>query len=126
MATPIKAQDLTWLLMDRPNNLMQVNGLMFFDRTPSRQAVADIFMDRAVLKFRILSQIPVEEDGEWSWVDDPHFDLGRHVRHVELASFDHESCASTSAASSRSPSRASTRCGRCRSSPAPTPRGPAR
>ena len=90
MATPIKAQDLTWLLMDRPNNLMQVNGLMFFDRTPSRQAVADIFMDRAVLKFRILSQIPVEEDGEWSWVDDPHFDLGRHVRHVELASFDHE------------------------------------
>ena len=23
-------------------------------------------------------------------VDDPHFDLGRHVRHVELASFDHE------------------------------------
>ena len=49
VATPIKAQDLTWLLMDRPNNLMQVNGLMFFDRTPSRQAVADLFMDLSLI-----------------------------------------------------------------------------
>ncbi len=90
MATPIAAQDLTWLLMDRPNNLMQVNGLMFFDRLPSLPVVSRLFMERAVEKFRVLSQVPVERDGEWFWVDDNAFDIGRHVRRVHLDDDDPE------------------------------------
>ena len=34
MGTPIAAADLTWLLMDRRNNLMHVHGLLTLESTP--------------------------------------------------------------------------------------------
>lgn len=34
MGTRIAASDLTWLMMDRPNNLMHVHGLLTFDELP--------------------------------------------------------------------------------------------
>ncbi|MEM8747670.1 MAG: WS/DGAT domain-containing protein [Actinomycetota bacterium] len=84
MGTRIAPEDLTWLLMDRPNNLMQVNGLMGFDELPEFDAVVDVLMERAVRKYRVLSQIPAERDGVWMWEDDPEFDITKHVRRVEL------------------------------------------
>jgi diacylglycerol O-acyltransferase len=84
MATKIAPGDLTWLLMDRPNNLMVVNGLMMFDRLPDLDAFSEIIFERLVEKFRVLSQVPVERDGTWYWEDDPDFDLGRHVFRVHL------------------------------------------
>jgi diacylglycerol O-acyltransferase len=84
MGTQIAPEDLTWLLMDRPNNLMQVNGLMGFDELPEYDAVVDLLMDRMVRKYRVLSQIPVERDGVWLWEDDADFAIDRHVRRVVL------------------------------------------
>ncbi len=84
MGTQIAPEDLTWLLMDRPNNLMQVNGLMGFDELPEYDAVVDLIMDRMVRKYRVLSQIPVEHDGVWLWEDDVDFAIDRHVRRVVL------------------------------------------
>ena len=84
MATRIAAADLTWLLMDRPNNLMHVNGLIGFDEVPDFDAFASAIWERMVEKYRVLSQVPVHRDGHWWWEDDVHFDIGRHVRQVEL------------------------------------------
>ena len=84
MSTQIAHEDLTWLLMDRPNNLMQVNGLMAFDELPDFSTFAELIMERMVRKYRVLSQIPVEREGGWMWEDDTEFDLDRHVRRVVL------------------------------------------
>jgi diacylglycerol O-acyltransferase len=70
--------------MDRPENLMQVNGLMGFDELPDFSTFAELVRERMVSKFRVLSQIPVERDGSWMWEDDADFDLDRHVRRVVL------------------------------------------
>jgi diacylglycerol O-acyltransferase / wax synthase len=84
MAKRIAPEDLTWLLMDRPNNLMHVNGLVGFDELPDFDTYADLIMERMVRKYRVLSQIPVERDGHWYWEDDVDFDIGNHVRRVTL------------------------------------------
>lgn len=84
MGTPIAASDLTWLLMDRPNNLMHVNGMLVFDELPDIDDAVDTIMDRLVSKYRVLSQVPVLQKGRWEWVDDRNFDIGRHVRRVLL------------------------------------------
>jgi diacylglycerol O-acyltransferase len=84
MGTRIEPEDLTWLLMDRPNNLMQVNGLMGFDELPKYEAVVDLVMDRMVRKYRVLSQVAVQRDGVWMWEDDADFAIDRHVHRVVL------------------------------------------
>lgn len=84
MGTRIAPEDLTWLLMDRPNNLMHVNGLIGFDELPEFDAVVDVVMERMVRKYRVLSQVAVERDGGWMWEDDPDFAIDRHVRLVVL------------------------------------------
>ena len=84
METPIAQEDVTWLLMDRPANLMQVNGLMGFDELPDFSTFTELVMERMVRKYRVLSQIAVERDGRWMWEDDAEFDLDRHVRRVVL------------------------------------------
>lgn len=70
--------------MDRPRNLMQVNGLFGFDELPDVDTFSEIVMDRMVRKYRVLSQIAVERDGVWMWEDDPDFAIGHHVRKVVL------------------------------------------
>lgn len=84
MGTRIAPEDLTWLLMDRPNNLMHVNGLMGFDELPEFEALVDVVMERMVRKYRVLSQAAVQRDGVWMWEDDADFAIDRHVRRVVL------------------------------------------
>ena len=84
MAKRIAPGDLTWLLMDRPHNLMHVNGLVGFDELPDFDTYAELILERMVRKYRVLSQIPVERDGHWYWEDDVDFDIGNHVRRVTL------------------------------------------
>lgn len=91
MATRIASTDLTWLLMDRPNNLMHVNALVGFDTLPDFDTLGDTIMDRMVSKYRVLSQIPVRRDSDWWWEDDHDFALDRHVRRVVLEDGSEES-----------------------------------
>ena len=77
MATRIASEDLTWLLMDEPHNLMNVNGLIGFDELPDVDAVTDLVMERMVRKYRVLSQVAVQHDGVWMWEDDVDFAIDR-------------------------------------------------
>ena len=63
MGTRIAASDLTWLLMDRPNNLMHVHGLLTFDELPEWEALRDAIFERVVTKYRLLSQVAIQQDG---------------------------------------------------------------
>lgn len=84
MSTPIAPADLTWLLMDRTNNLMHVHSLIGFDELPSFDAICTAYMDLMVSKYRVLSQVPVQRGGTWYWEDDNDFSISRHIRRVVL------------------------------------------
>lgn len=84
MAERIAPEDLTWLLMDEPTNLMHVNGVIGFDELPDLAAVSELIMERMVRRYRVLSQVPVQRDGAWWWEDDVDFAIERHVRRVVL------------------------------------------
>jgi diacylglycerol O-acyltransferase / wax synthase len=80
----INASDLTFLNMDRPTNLMVVNGLTWFDEEPDWDAVQEVLQERLIDRFPVLHRRPARVDGTWVWEDDPEFDLDRHIRHVTL------------------------------------------
>ncbi len=84
MGTRIAPEDLTWLLMDEPNNRMHVNGLIGFDELPDVDELADLVMERMVRKYRVLSQVAVQRNGDWMWEDDEDFSIDQHVRRVGL------------------------------------------
>jgi diacylglycerol O-acyltransferase len=84
MGTRIAPEDLTWLLMDDPHNLMHVNGLIGFDDLPDVEALVELVMERMVRKYRVLSQVAVQHDGVWTWEDDVDFAIEHHVREVVL------------------------------------------
>jgi diacylglycerol O-acyltransferase len=70
--------------MDRPNNLMYVRSLMWFDEPVDVDAVRRVLEERLVGRHPVFRRHAVEIDGEWFWEDDPDFDLAHHVREVEL------------------------------------------
>ena len=75
--------DTAWLRMDRAENLMQILGVMIFDRQMDYERLKRTIA-RRMLRYRRFRQIAVlETDGAW-WVDDPDFDIDTHVRHSIL------------------------------------------
>ncbi len=82
--TAIAKADLTWLNMDKPTNLMVVNGLMWFTEEPDWDAVRETLHTRLIGNYPVMSCRPQKVDGDWVWEQDPDFDLDRHVRHVRL------------------------------------------
>lgn len=80
----IPLRDQLWLHMDRPDNLMYINSLMWFDEVPDWDAVLETIADRMVDQFPVFKRVPVAEDGGWYWKDDPDFDLANHIGYHTL------------------------------------------
>lgn len=91
MARRIAPEDLTWLLMDRPNNRMHVHSLIGYDQIPDLEELRAAIMERMVRKYRRLSQIPIQIDGDWFWEDDVNFSIEHHVRRIVLDDVSEES-----------------------------------
>lgn len=84
MATvSMSVQDALWLTMDRPNNLMVVDGSLVLRSTPDIDDIREIFAG-AVERFPVLGRKAVKSGLGWAWQDDPDFNLDRHVHVVEL------------------------------------------
>lgn len=78
-------QDALWLEMDRPNNLMVVDSVMW-TTTP-----LDFAKVRTVVEERLLNRYPVfrskavrDDDGSWWWEPDADFDFDNHVALISL------------------------------------------
>lgn len=84
MTVAVAPRDLTWLLMDRPNNLMYVHGVMWLAEPPDWDAVEAVVQERLVERFPVFGRRAAEVDGKWVWEDDPDFDLHHQVRRVRL------------------------------------------
>src|SRR5690606_6704747 len=79
----MSVQDALWLTMDRPNNLMVVDGSMVLRRVPEIDDVTAV-LQGAVERFPVLGRRAVRSGMGWAWEDDPDFDLARHIHEVEL------------------------------------------
>lgn len=75
--------DTAWLRMDRPNNLMQIVGVMIFEGPVDFARVRETIAAR-LLRYRRFRQKAVVEGGSAWWEDDAAFDLDAHLRHVIL------------------------------------------
>jgi diacylglycerol O-acyltransferase len=79
--------DAAWLHMDRPTNLMIVNGLMWLEGTLDVERAKEVIRERLVERFPRYRQRIVEPRfgiGVPSWQDDPGFDLDLHVHRLAL------------------------------------------
>ena len=72
------AQDQLWLAMDRPNNLMVVEGALLLDGIPKESAVQSVMQD-LVERHPVFGRKAVSIDGKWSWSDDSDFRVADHI-----------------------------------------------
>ena len=79
--------DTMWLNMDRPNNLMVIDSVMWFDETIDVELLGPLLQRRLVDRYPVFSQRPAAPSnlfGMPHWEDDPDFDLSRHLRRATL------------------------------------------
>ena len=79
--------DTMWLNMDRPNNLMVIDGVMWFDGAIDFERLRAVIQRRMIDYYPVFSQRPVAPAfpfGMPQWEDDPDFDLDRHLRRITL------------------------------------------
>ena len=81
---PMSAQDALWLTMDRPNNLMVIDGVMLFDGEPEWDALLVATTERVIDRFPVFRSRALLSEGGWVWQVDPDFHLDRHIRRVHL------------------------------------------
>jgi len=81
--TRMTVQDELWLTMDRPNNLMVVDGVMLLRGAPTLAEVLDVY-GTMVEQFPVFARRAVRQGRGWRWQDDPAFSLERHVLPVDL------------------------------------------
>ena len=70
--------DTAWLRMDSPSNLMMILGVWMLRPGIGHEALSQRVHDR-LLPYRRFVQVAREDAAGAHWVDDPHFDLARHV-----------------------------------------------
>lgn len=77
-SAPMSVQDQLWLTMDRPNNLMVVDGVMLLRGPVAMPDVLDVY--RAMVdRFPVFGRRAQRCRSGWEWADDPGFTLERHV-----------------------------------------------
>jgi hypothetical protein len=73
--------------MDQPGNLLEVNAVMWSSDVIHHDVLMPVIAERMVARFPRFSRRPGDTRVphlQGRWVDDERFDLGRHVRQVEL------------------------------------------
>jgi WS/DGAT/MGAT family acyltransferase len=76
-----------WLNRDRPNNLMVIDGVMWFDEMIDFERLGPVIQRRLLDRYPVFSQRPVAPSlpfGMPHWEDDPDFDLSRHMKRATL------------------------------------------
>jgi hypothetical protein len=80
---PMSVQDALWLTMDRPNNLMIVDGAMVLAGTPTLEQVRAVYV-AAREKFPVFGRKAVPYGHGWAWQDDENFEMAEHVTQATL------------------------------------------
>ena len=84
---PIGPVDTIWLNMDRPDNLMVIDTLVFLAGPADWDRAVSVVRERLLDRYPVFTQRPVMPPahvGTPHWEDDPDFDLERHLVRVTL------------------------------------------
>jgi diacylglycerol O-acyltransferase len=76
------AVDAVWLTMDRPDNLMVIDSLMWFDTPVDWDRFTAMITHRLVNRYPVFRQFAVPSERPFApprWCDDPDFSLDRHL-----------------------------------------------
>jgi diacylglycerol O-acyltransferase len=79
--------DAAWLQMDRPQNLMVINGVLTFDEQVDWARLREVLRDRLVAPFPRFRQRVCDPRlglGSPQWEDDAAFDLDLHLHRIAL------------------------------------------
>lgn len=78
--------DAAWLRMDRPENLMVITSVLWFERPLPLEPLRVVLRERLVERFPRFTQRAVDGGALRGvhWEDDPDFDLDLHVHHLAL------------------------------------------
>ena len=78
-------QDALWLEMDRPNNLMVVDSVIWTDEPLEWDRVRDVISERLIERYPVFRSRAVrDDDGHWWWEEHDGFSLDEHMAIVEL------------------------------------------
>ncbi|HKM56682.1 MAG TPA: wax ester/triacylglycerol synthase domain-containing protein, partial [Isosphaeraceae bacterium] len=73
-------QDALWLEMDRPNNLMVVDTVVWTADPLDWSRVRQVIEERLTTRYPVFRSLAVKDrDGSWWWEVDDNFDFGEHV-----------------------------------------------
>lgn len=84
MSIPMTSQDALWLTMDRPNNLMVIDTVMWFRTVPDWAQVADVIQTRLVDQFPVFRSRAMKKGTGWVWMEVPDFSLDDQITRVKL------------------------------------------
>jgi diacylglycerol O-acyltransferase / wax synthase len=76
------AVDAVWLTMDRPDNLMVIDSLLWFDAPVDWDRFTAMVAHRLVHRYPVFRQLAVPSEHAFApprWCDDPDFSLDRHL-----------------------------------------------
>ncbi len=78
--------DTAWLQMDRPTNLMMIASFMTFDEPLDYERLLATVERRLLIFERFRQRVvpPRIPFGNYTWEDDPHFDIRAHVHRAAL------------------------------------------
>ncbi|MGB7980192.1 MAG: WS/DGAT domain-containing protein [Candidatus Nanopelagicales bacterium] len=89
----LSPNDSLWLHMDTPENLMTIEGIMWFDEPLAVPAVIETLRTRLLGRYPVFGWRAETSDaivGADHWVEDPDFDLTNHVSVHQLDGDAHE------------------------------------
>jgi len=84
---PMSAVDAAWLHMEKPTNLMMINGFFLFDGEVDFEQFKGTIENRLVSRFKRFRRRVVESGlimKSPQWESDPRFDINAHIHRVAL------------------------------------------
>lgn len=81
---PMTNVDTAWLRMDSDENLMVINGLLFFDEPMSQEEFKALLEERLVAQHKRFRQRPCREGNAYFWEEVPEVDMEYHLTSLSL------------------------------------------
>ena len=81
---PMTNVDTAWLRMDSSENLMVINGLLFFDEPMAQSEFKELLEQRLVAQHKRFRQRPGHEGGHYYWEELPEIDMDYHLTSMHI------------------------------------------
>lgn len=81
---PLGVQDALWLEMDRPNNLMVVDSVVWTDEPIDWDRYRAMAKERLWDRYPVFRSIAVRDDDRWYWESHPELSFDDHLVHLVL------------------------------------------